>query len=269
MAATAVRKEYVDGPEGQIHVRRAGVPGCARRPLLCLHLTPGSGRMYEELLVEMSTDRFALAPDTPGFGASDAPAEPPTIGRFARSMLAVLDHYGLGEVDVLGYHTGSKIAVELALSAPGRVHSIVLVSAPHYTDEELARQAAALAVPRRVQPDGSHLVAQFRELVRWCPEGTPLELIQREFGEQQRAGARAHWGYLAAFAYQHADHLPKVRQPVLLLCPEDDLEKPTLRAAELINRGRFLRLPSWGHQMMITRTAEVAALIREHADATA
>jgi len=261
-----VRKEYVDGPEGQIHVRRAGVPGSGRRPLLCLHLTPGSGRMYEELLAEMSTDRFALAPDTPGFGASDPPAEPPTIGSFARSMLAVLDHYGLAEVDVLGYHTGSKIAVELALSAPERVHSLVLVSAPNYTDEELARQAAALAVPREIQPDGAHLVAQFAELVRWCPPGTPLELIQREFGEQQRAGARAHWGYLAAFAYQHRDHLPRVQQPVLLLCPEDDLEEPTLRARELINRGRFLHLPGWGHQMMITRTAEVAALIREHTD---
>jgi pimeloyl-ACP methyl ester carboxylesterase len=260
----AVRKEYIDGPEGQIHVRRAGGPGAGARPLLCLHLTPGSGRMYEELLAEMATDRFALAPDTPGYGASDPPAEPPTIATFARSMLAVLDHYGLDQVDVLGYHTGSKIAVELALTAPQRVHSLILVSAPHYTDEELAHQAATLAVPRRIEPDGSHLVAHFRELVRWRPEGTPLELIQREFAEQLRAGEHAHWGYQAAFAYRHADHLPRVQQPVLLLCPEDDLEIPTLRAEKLINRGTFRRLPGWGHQMMITRTAEVAAMIREH-----
>jgi pimeloyl-ACP methyl ester carboxylesterase len=220
--------------------------------------------MYEELLVAMSADRFALAPDTPGFGASDPPAEPPTIATYARSMLVVLDHYGLAEVDVLGYHTGSKIAVELALSVPDRVHSLILVSAPHYTEEEFARQAASLAVPRRVEADGSHLVAQFRELVRWRPEGTPLELIQREFAEQQRAGSRSHWGYLAAFAYRHAEHLPKVRQPVLLLCPEDDLEQPTLRAAGLLHRGTFRHLPGWGHQMMITRTDEVAALVREH-----
>ena len=182
-------------------------------------------------------------------------------------MLAVLDHYGVTEVDVIGYHTGSKIAVELALVAPQRVHSLVLVSAPHYTDEELAHQAASLAVPRGVEADGSHLVRQFTELVRWLPEGTPLELVQREFGEQQRAGERAHWGYLAAFAYQHAEHLPQVRQPVLLLCPEDDLEIPTLRAEPLVTVGRFLRLPGWGHQMMTTRTTEVAALIRAHTNA--
>ena len=261
---SGLRREYVDGRDGQIHVRRAGDPGRGERPLLCLHLSPGSGRMYEDLLVEMSRDRFAIAPDTPGFGASDAPAEPPTIATYAQTMLGLLDHYGLESVDVLGYHTGSKTAVEMALTAPERVHSLVLVSAPVYTEEELASQGAALATPRTPDPDGSHLVRQFQELVRWSPAGTPLSLIQREFGEQQRGGERAHWGYLAAFGYQHAEQLPKVQQPVLLLCPEDDLEVPTLRAESLVRRGRFLRLPGWGHQMMITRTAEVAALIRDH-----
>jgi pimeloyl-ACP methyl ester carboxylesterase len=220
--------------------------------------------MYEELLIEMAKDRFALAPDTPGFGASDSPPRPPTISSFASSMLAVLDHYGLDEVDVLGYHTGSKIAVELALAAPGRINSLILVSAPVYTDEELGSQAGALAVPPVIDRSGAHLVRQFQELVRWSPPDTPLALIQREFGEQQRAGERAHWGYLAAFAYQHAEKLPQVEQPVLLLCPEDDLEVPTLRAERLLRRGQFLRLPGWGHQMMITRAADVAALIRDH-----
>jgi pimeloyl-ACP methyl ester carboxylesterase len=220
--------------------------------------------MYEELLLEMARDRFAIAPDTPGFGASDAPAEPPTIATFARSMLAVLDHYGLDSVDVVGYHTGSKTAVEMALIASERIHSLVLVAAPVYTEDELAAQEVALAAPREIDREGGHLVRQFQELVRWTPAGTPISLIQREFGEQQRGGERSHWGYLAAFGYQHAEQLPKVRQPVLLLCPEDDLEVPTLRAEPLVRRGRFLRLPGWGHQMMITRTAEVAAMIREH-----
>lgn len=262
-----LRKEYVEGPHGQIHVLRAGEPGVGGRPMLCLHLSPGSGRMYEALLLEMASDRFALAPDTPGYGASDLPLSPPDISIYAQAMLAVLDHYGLAEVDVMGYHTGSKIAVELALLAPARVHSLVLVSAPIYTDEELTRQAESLAVPKVLDPDGSHLVRQFSELRRWSPADTPLELIQREFGEQQRAGEYAHWGYQAAFSYQHSEHLPRVRQPVLLLCPEDDLEIPTRRAEGLLNTGRFVELPGWGHQMLLTRTAEVAALIRDHTDA--
>lgn len=256
-------KGYLDGPHGQVHVRTAGTPDAGGRALLCLHLSPGSGRMYSELLEVMGGDRFAVAPDTPGFGASDPPDQPVGIAELALSMVAVLDHFGLDEVDVLGYHTGSKIAVELALTQPDRIRSLVLVSAPVYTAEELDLQRAALATPRTPRADGSHLVAQFTELVRWSP-GASLELVQREFAEQQRGGERAHWGYRAAFDYQHAEKLPEVRQPVLLLCPGDDLETPTLRARDLVRSGRFLHLPDWGHQMMITRKHQVAQLIREH-----
>lgn len=222
--------------------------------------------MYEELLRDMGRDRFALAPDTPGYGGSDPPPAIPTIQDYATAMVAVLDHYGIDSVDLLGYHTGSKIAVELALTQADRVHAIALVSAPVYTTAELERQKRNLAAPRPLDENGQHLVDQFRELVRWRPPGTPLDLIQQEFAEQLRAGERAHYGYLAAFAYQHADHLPRVRQNVLLLCPQDDLEGPTLRAEGLLNRGRFVHLPGWGHQLMRTRTAEVAALLREHVD---
>lgn len=265
-SSVALRREYLDGPFGQIHVVRSGVLGVGRRPLVCFHLTPGSGRMYEDLLVEMGRDRLALAPDTPGYGASEPPPVIPSIRDYATAMVAMLDHYEIDSVDLLGYHTGSKIAVELALTQPDRVNAIALVSAPVYTPAELAEQQRNLATPRAPDENGQHLVDQFRELVRWRPPGTPLALIQQEFAEQQRAGERAHWGYRAAFAYQHSEHLPQVRQKVLLLCPQDDLEQPTLRAEGLLNRGQFVRLPGWGHQLMRTRTAEVAALLREHFD---
>lgn len=264
-APVPVTRAYLPGPHGQIHVRHAGSVAGGGRALMCLHLSPGSSRMYDDLLAEMGRDRFAVAVDTPGFGASDGPDTPVDIETLAGSMTAVLDHFVLDEVDVLGYHTGSKIAVALALSDPVRVRSVVLVSAPVYTPEELRSQRAALAVSRTPVEDGSHLVAQFTELVRWAPQGTPLELIQREFAEQQRGGANAHWGYLAAFDYQHQQALPAVTQPLLVLCPADDLEEPTLSAQSVLpSQGRFLHLPEWGHHMMSMRTGEVAALLRDH-----
>lgn len=265
---TTTTKEYVPGPHGQVHVLRTVARPSGATPLVCLHLSPGSGRMWNELLEVFAGERFVLAPDTPGFGASDPPSEPLDVAGLARNLVALLDHYGIEECDLIGYHTGSKIAVETALQQPGRVRSLVLVSAPVYTEAELEAQRAALAVPRTPRPDGSHLVEQFTELVRWLPEGTPLAHVQREFAEQQRGGEAAHWGYLAAFGYRHDDALPRVQQPVLLLVPEDDLEAPSLRAEALIRRGRMLHLPGWGHQMARTRTVELAQLVREHVDAT-
>ncbi len=264
--SVTVRREYIDGRFGQMHVRRSVGGNESKRPLICLHLSPGSGLMYEKLLTELGQERHCFAPDTPGYGASDAPKTPPMIQDFADAVGQLIDHYELPSIDLLGYHTGSKIAIALAQSRPEIVNRLALVSAPSYTEEQEASQRVALAQPRGPLEDGSHLVAQWSGLIKWKPEGTPLSLIQREFGEQQRAGELAHWGYQAAFAYRHADHLPLVQQRVLLLCPQDDLEEPTLRSESLINNGEFRRLPGWGHQMMNTRTEEMADILRRHFD---
>ncbi|GGM45849.1 alpha/beta fold hydrolase [Dactylosporangium sucinum] len=259
-----VRRAYLDGPDGQIHVRVAGEAG--RRPLLCLHLTPGSGRMYEALLGAMGEDRVAIAPDTPGYGASDGPASAPTIPYFAEAMERVMDHFGWDSVDLLGYHTGSKIAVALALAQPRRVHRLTLISAPSYTPDEEAHQRDTLAVEYTPREDGGHLLDHWRGLLRWRGPGQRLDLIDREFGEQQRGGTRRHWGYRAAFAYPHRTYLPQVTQPVLVLCPDDDLREPTLRSRALVARGELRELPGWGHGLLDVRTEEFAELLRDFFD---
>lgn len=260
-----MRRSYLDGPYGQIHVRAAVHPEPRHRPLVCFHLTPGSGRMYEALLEEMGADRTVVAPDTPGYGASDPPPEPPAIGDYAAVMAHVVESLGLGEADLMGYHTGSKIAAELAISRPDLVHRLVLVSAPAYTQEEEERQRRELAVPPEPQEDGGHLLAHWQGLLRWQGLGQTLPLVQREFAEQLRAGPRAHWGYLAAFGYRHQDHLPRVPRPVLLLCPDDDLRVPTRRARRLVRDGEYREVP-WGHGMIDAHTKELAALLRGFLD---
>lgn len=261
-----VRRGYVDGPFGQLHVRSARPAHPTGRPLLALHLTPGSGRMYEPVLAHLGGDRHALAPDTPGYGASDPPPREPRIADYASAMSALLDRFEVDSVDVVGYHTGSKIAVCLALAEPARVHRLVLVSAPNYTAEQLRRQRRSLAEPLRPAEDGSHLLRHWRGLCEWRGPGQTLELLQEEFAAQVQAGPRSHWGYRAAFDYPHVRYLPRVTQPVLVLCPQDDLEQPTLAAAGLIPDGRLRRLPGWGHGMTRTRAAELTRLLRDFLD---
>ncbi len=114
MEPARLRRNYVNGPFGQIHLRLAGSSRTSRRPLVCFHISPLSGAVYETWLAEMGKDRLAVAPDTPGFGMSDPPATPPTIRDYAEAMAEVLDDLDVNEFDLMGYHTGSKIAVELA-----------------------------------------------------------------------------------------------------------------------------------------------------------
>ncbi|MBX3694488.1 MAG: hypothetical protein KF790_04895 [Steroidobacteraceae bacterium] len=53
-----------------------------------------------------------------------------------------------GEFDVMGYHTGSKIAVELARQRPAQVRHLVLMSTPVYTDDDLAASDVTGAIAR-------------------------------------------------------------------------------------------------------------------------
>ena len=78
MEPAKIRRAYVNGPYGQMHVRIAG-GGRAYRPLICFHLSPLSGVVYENWISEMGRDRMAVAIDTPGYGMSDHPPQPPTI----------------------------------------------------------------------------------------------------------------------------------------------------------------------------------------------
>ena len=262
-----VRRTYVDTSVGQIHVRLARPAERGdRRPLLCLHLSPGSSAMYDTFLRVMGQDRVALAVDTPGFGGSDPPLAPPTIADYAEVMVEVCDALGLGALDVIGYHTGSKIAVDLGRRRPGRFRRLVLVGAPVYDEDERSANTSYFLHPTEPREDGAHLVAKWEELWRWRgPDRTPW-MVQRELAEQLRPGPNSWWGHHAAFGYDHAEHLPAVRDRVLVICPGDDLQEQTRRAQVLVGPQAFLDRPDWGHGLLDTRTVEVAAVVRSHLD---
>ena len=264
------RRHYVDARFGQLHLRlarpAAESPGAGKTPLLCFHLSPVSGIIYENLLAEMGSDRLAVAPDTPGYGASDAPRQPPEIADYAAAMGDAMDLLGIASADCLGYHTGSKIALELALQRPQAIKHLVLISTPVYTAEETAQMRQEFA-PMQVHDDGSHLIEYWNALLRWRGPGQTAEMIMRYYPDHMRGGELRHWGHRAAFNYRYDDKLPRAWQPVLVINTNDDLVQYTARARPLLTNGRILDLPDWGHGFLDLHTTEFAALLREFLDA--
>jgi len=225
-----------------------------------------SGVVYETFLGEMGRDRTAVAPDTPGYGASDPPPAPPSIADYAQAMGEVLDALALREVDVVGYHTGSKIAVELALQRPGAVRHLVLIGAPVYTDAELAAMRAEHDRDLEPREDGGHLVGYWRAVLNWRGPGQTLGMIMKSFPDALRGAEHRTWGHRAAFEYSYADHLPRVTQPVLVLNPRDDLWEYTPRVAPYLKNGRVVNLPDWGHGFLDLHPVEVGRLVRRFVD---
>ena len=103
---TAIRRRIIDTPYGQVHVRASDGEG---RPLLLLHQSPRSGRMFDSLMERCG--RPTMAPDRLGYGFSDPGPDDPTIETYAESTMAVVDDAGWETFDVLRIHTGSMEAL--------------------------------------------------------------------------------------------------------------------------------------------------------------
>jgi len=262
LSPVPVRRDYVDGRFGQIHFRVA-VPEfpSAHPPLICFHMSPNSGRIYEVFLGHIGSDRTAVAPDTPGFGQSDPTPQPPTISDYAAAMGDLIDSLGFDEVDVMGYHTGSETCVELALQRPAQVRRLVLTSVPIFLEEELQEFRDHYG-PTKLTEDGSHLVEKWKGHLFWAGPGWSKEHVAVHFPDSLLRPDISHWGHYAAFSYAMADSISKITQPILALNPHDDLHKHTQRAAALIQNGHIEDLPGWGHGYLEVRTEEACDLIR-------
>lgn len=262
-----IRRHYADGRWGQIHLRIA--KGCSvdAPPLLMLHPTPKSGWIWEPLMPVLASGRAIIAPDTPGYGASDAPPAPASITELAAEMLdlmTTLARDGLipsGPFDVVGYHTGSVIAVAMALTAPDRVRRIAPVSLPLYDAEERAARMARIAAGPALADDGSHLLAMWRHMQTLFDPRIDTDWKQESLTENLRSGPRAYWGYAAVYGYDLAAALPRLTQPVLLIAPEDDLWEPTQKAAPRIPHVTLTPLPGAGHGLFVLERDAIAAII--------
>ena len=259
-----VRRAYADGRFGQLHYRIAvpdGGAGAARRPpLLCFHMSPNSGRIFQKFIGAMGVDRVAVAPDTPGFGESDPPPAPPSIEDYAGAMGDLIDALGFGEVDVMGYHTGSETCTALALARPKQVRRLVLVSAPVFTDAELVQFRSHYG-PLKLDPEGGHLVRKWKGQLFWAGPGKTMEMCAEEFPDGVRNPQISWWGHAAAFAFPMAEQIAKVTQPMLVLNPDDDLHEHTLRAEKLLRQGRIQHLPGWGHGFLDVHTDEARRIV--------
>jgi pimeloyl-ACP methyl ester carboxylesterase len=265
---TKITKHYINGRFGQIHYRRAepAAPS-SHAPLILFHMSPYSGVIYENLMAELGRERVVIAVDTPGFGNSDAPPAPPTIQDYAAAVGDLLDGLKLRGVDVMGYHTGSKIALELCLQRPAQVRKIIMISAAIWTDAELAEHRAQFA-KTEVAEDGSHLVKWWKAVQHWSMKGRTLAQMAETFHARVMRPGISWWGHNAAFSYSTAEALKKITNPILILNPQDDLWEFTPRANACLQNGRIHDLPGWSHGFLDVKTPETAVLVRGFLDAS-
>ena len=263
-AEPRVRRGYFECRFGQLHVHNAIPPGGGFEegtPLLCLHQTTGSGRVFERFLSLAGRDRSVYAPDLPGFGESDAPPSRPSIADYAAAVGDFLDTMRFRQIDVLGYQAGALVAAEMAIARPKQIRRVVMVSVPVLNDAERDAFRRGSGLPSE---DGSHLMAEWKRTLESYGPGVSLEVRARAYAEKLKSGVHAAWALAAAQQYASRERLALVTQSALVLRPKDDFWEATLRARELLPKARFVDLAEQGNGLFETAPEVVVEVSREY-----
>ena len=148
-----MRRGYFECRYGQLHVHNAIPAGGGFEEgtaLICLHGAQGTGRTFRGLLALIGRDRSVYAPDLPGYGESDGPAQALSAADYAAAIGDFLDTMRLRQVDLLAHGAGSVLATELALTRAAQLRRLVLVSVPlGSTQTGAGLPAAAAGYPLR------------------------------------------------------------------------------------------------------------------------
>jgi pimeloyl-ACP methyl ester carboxylesterase len=110
------------------HLWETGAAGDA--PLLLVHGNLSNGAVWHEQLALLPAGVRGIAPDLRGFGGSEPAAVDATRGvrDWSDDLLALLDALELDAVHLAGHSLGAGPVLQLAIDAPQRVRSLMLVA---------------------------------------------------------------------------------------------------------------------------------------------
>jgi pimeloyl-ACP methyl ester carboxylesterase len=228
---------------GQLHLRSNEGKGV---PLILLHMSPRSGAMWE--LLQEKLDRPTHAPDRLGYGYSDAPPWALTLEQYAQATVDGLNAAGMqGQVDLLGIHTGSIEAIEIAHLLGPQVRRVAVVGMPLFTAEEQLRQMEKYSEqPLRPATEGGHVLAAWRGGFAFRHPPYDLADVHRRFIDHVLA-ANPGAAFRAACGYAIDKKLATLKSPLVVLAPHDEIAEQTARVKPLLrDDATYVDLPDLG-----------------------
>ncbi len=102
-----------------------------------VHQSPRSSAEYEALMLTWGQHFTCIAPDSPGFGQSDALPGTPEIDDFADALIAFLDALSIVQIAAYGFHSGGIILVTAMRRHPQRFSCLAVGGYAIWTPEEM------------------------------------------------------------------------------------------------------------------------------------
>ena len=261
------------GPRPAVRLHAETTGSGAR--LVLAHGFTQTGRIWGPMADDLARDHQVVSVDLPGHGgSSDVRADLPTGARL------LVDVGGSGTY--LGYSMGARFCLHAALSFPGRVRSLILISGTAgIEDEGLRRERVAddQALASELDPplvagpghDDQERLDTF--LLRWLDRPLFAGIPEGGVGLAQRrtntpAGLASSLRLAGTGTQQPLwDQLPLLQMPVLVLTGERDTKFTALgaRMAQSIGDNAIHAVvPGVGHTAHLEDPDRVTALVRAH-----
>jgi pimeloyl-ACP methyl ester carboxylesterase len=204
LQTVGVHVTHADLPQGRMQTLEGG----EGEPLLFLHgFGVGAVETWSEQLYHFSRHYRVFAPDLFWFGGSEPHQSDAMLNaeEQADAILAYLDARGLESAHVVGLSFGGIVSLWLALKAPERFRSLVLVDSaglePTEREETLMRECFDFAegdVSKLLIPENTEQLKDFLARVfytpRYIPEFAREQVLQHDFwvhGDKKRAIAQS------------------------------------------------------------------------------
>lgn len=244
-------------PGGHISYRSWGEPRPGGTSLMLFHGFAGDAQTWAALASALARGgAHVLAPDLPGHGATDIPAD--TLDAMT-STLAGLLRAGGRPVHLVGHSLGGALAARVARAVPNLVQRLTLL-APAGLDRGI--DAGFIREMARVRSGGALTHLSRRLTVR--PTGVSAAQYEAMAAELSRGRLLALADALVDEGGQCVDIIPELRaatMPVRIIWGLQDRIIPWTQASQAGSRAAIHLVPDAGHVPHWDQPAEVAALL--------
>ena len=249
-------------------------------PVVFVHGLSGCWQNWLENIPHFARRHRAIAVDLAGFGHSELPQEEISIPGYGRFMDAFLGEIGVERGALIGNSMGGFVSAETAITHPGRVDKLVLVSAaggPRLQERNTTNGNHVVRGARLFSPLAAAAFARRSELVRrprlrrallWKVARHP-ELLRPELCYEVASGASKP-GFMnalqAIFDYDFGERIPEIECPTLIVWGRNDEIVPVDDAyeyARLIPGARMEIFEDTGHLPMLERPARFNRMVEE------
>jgi non-heme chloroperoxidase len=249
--ATGLRLHYAEQGERGSH------------PLVMLHGLSDSWFSYSRVLPALAERYHVYALDQRGHGNSDRPDNGYSMTAMAADVVAFMDAVDLRRATVIGHSMGSVVATTVALAAPERLASLILIGANTSWNTPDVVQFQQM-VETLEDPVSVAFAREFQASTAYEP--LPPAFMDRVVAESLKLPARVWRSALAAqVEADYADRLDEIRVPTLVLGGEEDIYCPAANQRELAARlgnaelklySRLGHCPQWERPEEFVRDVE-------------